>query len=71
MSCEYQYNRINQPDVSQSGHCDVDTLLVKIQEHVLVNRVRVNELFKDNDPLRSGVITCSRFRQVGVIIMIM
>lgn len=36
---------------------------------MLVNRIRINELFKDSDPLRSGVITCSRFRQVGVVMM--
>lgn len=45
-------------------HCDIDDLLARIQEHVLGNRIRINELFKDSDPLRSGVITCSRFRQV-------
>ena len=53
------------------GHTDVDGLLARIQEHVLVNRIRINELFKDSDPLRSGVITCSRFRQVGVVIISM
>ena len=54
-----------------TDHCDVDGLLARIQEHVLINRIRINELFKDSDPLRSGMITCSRFRQVsGVIIII-
>ena len=57
--------------VSQSGPCDVDRLLARIQERVLTNRIRINELFKDSDPLRSGVITFSRFRQVGVVIIIM
>lgn len=61
----------SQPAVVQSVHCNVDGLLARIQEHVLVNRIRINELFKDCDPLRSGVITCNRFRQVGVTIMIM
>ena len=57
--------------MSYVGHTDVDGLLARIQEYVLVNRIRINELFKDNDPLRSGVITCSRFRQVGVVIIVM
>ena len=59
----------SQPSVSQSADCDVDRLVAKIQEHVFVNRVRISELFKDNDPLRSGVITFNRFRQVGIVVM--
>ena len=60
---------LHRPDQSTAAvsHCDVDGLLARIQEHVLINRIRITELFKDNDPLRSGVITCSRFRQVGVV----
>lgn len=51
------------PAISHAHDCNADGLLAQIQEHVLVNRIRINELFKDSDPLRSGVITCSRFRQ--------
>lgn len=54
-----------------TGHCDVDGLLTRLQEHVLINRIRITELFKDSDPLRSGVITCGRFRQVGVVTVVM
>jgi len=42
-------------------------VLARIKEYVFVNRVRIGELFKDNDPLRSGLIAASRFRQVGVM----
>ena len=44
---------------------DVCELLRRVQEHVLVNRIRVSEYFQDFDPLRSGVISNQRFRQVG------
>ena len=54
--------------VTQMGG-DVDMVLARIKEYVFVNRVRIGEFFKDNDPLRSGVIAASRFRQVGVVWM--
>lgn len=49
---------------------DVCELLRRVQEHVLVNRIRVSEHFQDFDPLRSGVISNQRFRQVGVAVTV-
>ena len=43
---------------------DVQGLLATIQSHVLGNRIRTCEHFQDFDPLRSGAISLSKFRQV-------
>jgi Ca2+-binding EF-hand superfamily protein len=42
---------------------DVHLLVARIREFVEVNRIRVSEHFEDFDPLRSGSIGVSRFRQ--------
>lgn len=47
------------PDVSS---VDVNDLIRRIQHHVLINRIRVEEFFQDFDPLRHGSIGASRFR---------
>lgn len=67
MSHDHVYRRSTgtQP-VTQTGG-DVDMVLARIKEYVYVNRVRIGELFKDNDPLRSGMIPATRFRQVGMV----
>lgn len=41
---------------------NVDELIRRIQHHVLINRIRVEEFFQDFDPLRHGSIGTSRFR---------
>ncbi len=43
---------------------DVDELVARIREYIVTNRIRVSEHFEDFDPLRSGSISISRFRQV-------
>ena len=45
---------------------DVGELVARIQEHVHTNRIRVSEHFQDFDPLRSGSISATRFRQSQV-----
>lgn len=47
------------PDISS---VDVDGLINRIRNDVLVNRIRVEEFFQDFDPLRHGSISVSRFR---------
>ncbi|XP_045460656.1 uncharacterized protein LOC123671052 [Harmonia axyridis] len=42
---------------------DLITIMSRIQQHVLKNRLRVNEFFKDFDPLRCGKITTSQFHR--------
>ena len=51
----------NEPPMESVDVCE---LISRIQEHVLVNRIRVCEHFQDFDPLRSGSISAARFRQV-------
>ena len=51
---------------SPSPPVDLPLLLSRIREHVTVNRIRGSEFFQDFDPLRSGSIAASRFRQVIV-----
>jgi len=65
MSCDLVYRRSAGTRPVKQMRGDVDMVLARIKEYVFVNRVRIGELFKDNDPLRSGVIAASRFRQVG------
>ena len=43
---------------------DLPLLLSRLREYVTVNRIRGSEFFHDFDPLRSGSIAASRFRQV-------
>ncbi|XP_044761685.1 uncharacterized protein LOC123318965 isoform X2 [Coccinella septempunctata] len=42
---------------------DLITIMSRIQQHVLKNRLRVNEFFRDFDPLRCGKITTSQFHR--------
>eukprot|EP00731_Ephydatia_muelleri_P005665 Em0002g1841a len=42
---------------------DVAGVVVRLQQHVFLKRVRVAEHFEDFDPLRSGSITAARFRR--------
>ena len=44
---------------------DLSLLLSRLREYVTVNRIRGSEFFQDFDPLRSGSIAASRFRQVS------
>jgi Ca2+-binding EF-hand superfamily protein len=42
---------------------DLPLLLSRLRDYVRVNRIRGSEFFQDSDPLRSGSIAASRFRQ--------
>jgi len=42
-------------------HVDLNSVIARIQHHVLVNRIRVSEFFKDYDQLRSGSVSRSIF----------
>ena len=53
----------SQPPTAQEP-VSLDQLVKRLQEHVLCNRIRVSEHFQDFDPLRSGSISATRFRQV-------
>ena len=48
----------------QQPPVDIAELVARIRDHVTTNRIRVSEHFEDFDPLRSGSIYQSRFRQV-------
>ena len=45
-----------------SGAASVDSLLKKIKDDVMRQRIRLGEFFKDHDPLRKGIIEASKFR---------
>ena len=47
-----------------SGFVDIRLLLEKIKNHVKLGQLRVDEYFKDFDPLRKGIITSNKFRGV-------
>jgi Ca2+-binding EF-hand superfamily protein len=44
-------------------YVDIRQLILRLKEHVFVSRLRLCEYFQDFDPLRSGFVTNSRFRQ--------
>ena len=46
---------------------DLPLILSRVREYVTVNRIRGAEFFQDFDPLRSGSIAASRFRQVSML----
>ena len=53
-------------DTSPVGEpVDLPLLLSRLRDYVRVNRIRGSEFFQDSDPLRSGSIAASRFRQVS------
>ena len=65
----YYYCRLNISSSSSSSHqedpvVDVNELMGRIQEYVSAHRIRACEYFQDFDPLRSGLISITRFRQV-------
>lgn len=47
-----------------SGEVNLGFLLEKIKNHVKLGQLRVDEYFKDFDPLRKGIITSNKFRGV-------
>ena len=49
---------------SQGGEVNIGLLLEKIKNHVKLGQLRVEEYFKDFDPLRKGIITSNKFRGV-------
>jgi hypothetical protein len=51
-----------QYDRDFSGASDVDILMEKVKEFVKRHRIRLGEFFQDHDPLRKGVIDCTKFR---------
>ena len=57
----------SQPPTAQEP-VNLEQLVKRLQEHVLSNRIRVSEHFEDFDPLRSGSISTSKFRQVHVLL---
>jgi len=46
------------------GQVDVVILLERIKNHVKLGQLRVDEYFRDFDPLRKGIITSNKFRGV-------
>ena len=55
------------PATSPPPSMDLPLLLSRLREYVTVNRIRGSEFFQDFDPLRSGSIAASRFRQVSQV----
>ena len=55
------------PPSTPSPPMDLPLLLSRLREYVTVNRIRGAEFFQDFDPLRSGSIAASRFRQVSML----
>lgn len=53
-----------QGTTSKGGKVDINLLLEKIKNHVKLGQLRVDEYFKDFDPLRKGIITSNKFRGV-------
>lgn len=47
---------------------NIGELMGRIQEYVSAHRIRACEYFQDFDPLRSGFISTTRFRQVQPLI---
>ena len=54
-------------DHTPLSEVDIFELIARLKEHVQCNRIRVSEHFQDFDPLRSGSISNTRFRQVRCV----
>ena len=52
------------PVRTQGGSVDIGLLLEKIKSQVKLGQLRVEDYFKDFDPLRKGIITSNKFRGV-------
>jgi len=52
------------PVRTQGGSVDIGLLLEKIKNQVKLGQLRVEDYFKDFDPLRKGIITSNKFRGV-------
>ena len=58
---------IDHTPLSDKPEVDISELIARLKEHVQCNRIRVSEHFQDFDPLRSGSISNTRFRQVRCV----
>ena len=50
-------------EVKDEEEVDVECLMERLRHHVLVNRIRVKEFFRDFDALNSGSVTRARFER--------
>ena len=49
-------------NIDFTGATSIDALLTKIKDDVKRQRIRLGEFLKDHDPLRKGIIECTKFR---------
>ena len=60
--------RVEKQDFEQAGvpfqqaASEIETLIKKIKDNVMRNRIRLGEFLQDHDPLRKGRIEATKFR---------